>query len=357
MKGIVCFGNAKPLPRQGFGIFEPWLSKAVALVHDLKSWTREPLYLPIRWRAGTRAGKLAGQKHRYPQTRMLETVSTQKPKPAVWHGPERVPPVTFVSSTRINADSFPAPTIMQESFLHFLWQFQYFSKANLQTVGGQPLQVIRPGLPNTDAGPDFSQARVAINHVEWAGSVEMHLRSSNWRQHRHQQDAAYENVVLHVVWHHDQAICHPDGTEIPVLCLEPFTDLTLLENYRTLLQNLASVPCAPQFGRAKDIHKRQALDKALMNRLQEKALVVNQLYQANSHDWEETAYQVLARSMGFKINAEPMLALAQSLPLKIIQKHAGSVLQTEALLSGSRVCCPPPAPMPMCRRCNANTRF
>ena len=223
---------------------------------------------------------------------------------------------------------------MQESFLNFLWQFQYFSKIGLQTVGGQPVQVIRPGLPNTDAGPDFSNARVVINHVEWAGSVEMHLRSSDWRQHRHQENAAYENVVLHVVWQHDQAICHPDGTEIPVLCLEPFTDMKLLENYRALLENLAPVPCAPQFGMAGDIHKRQALDKALMNRLQEKSAVIGELYRKNNHDWEETTYQTLARNMGFKINAEPMLALAQSLPLKIIQKHAGSLPQIEALLFG-----------------------
>ncbi len=223
---------------------------------------------------------------------------------------------------------------MQETFLHFLWQFQYFDKKQLKTTDGRPLQVVRPGIWNTNAGPDFTQARVVVDGLEWAGNVEMHLRSSDWQQHRHQQDTAYENVILHVVWDHNQAIYHPDGTEIPVLTLQPHTDKSLIIKYEFLLENLAPIPCVSQFPSVKDIHKRQALDQALMNRMQEKAQFVKELYQQNQQNWEETAYQILARNFGFKINSEAMLALAQSLPLKILHKHADSLLQLEALLFG-----------------------
>ena len=223
---------------------------------------------------------------------------------------------------------------MQEAFLHFLWKFQYFDTTALHTADGRPVQVIRPGHHNTDAGPDFAQARLVVGGVEWAGSVEMHLRSSDWAQHRHQHDPAYENVVLHVVWEHNHLVRHPDGTEIPVVSLQPHADLSLLHQYKALLANLNPVPCAAQFGQVRDIHKRQALDNALMGRLQQKAREIGELYERNQRNWEETAYQVLARSFGFKINAEPMLALAQSLPLKILQKHADSLVQTEALLLG-----------------------
>ncbi|MDJ1504532.1 DUF2851 family protein [Xanthocytophaga agilis] len=223
---------------------------------------------------------------------------------------------------------------MQESFLHFLWQFQYFSTQGLQTTDGRQLQVIKPGIYNSDAGPDFTQARIVVGGIEWAGNIEMHLRSSDWQVHRHQQDKAYENVVLHVVWEHNLSVHHPDGTEIPVLILESHTDKNLLSRYQTLLQNMAPIACASQFSAVKNIHRRQALDKALMSRLHTKAIFVKELYQNSQQHWDETAYQVLAHAFGFKINSEPMLSLAQSLPLKILYKHANSLLQIEALLFG-----------------------
>jgi hypothetical protein len=223
---------------------------------------------------------------------------------------------------------------MQEAFLHFLWQFQYFDKSRLQTADGRPIQVIKPGVWNTNAGPDFTQARVVVGGLEWAGNVELHLRSSDWQQHRHQHDQAYDNVILHVVWEYNQPIRYADGTEIPVVTLQPHTDKSLITKYEFLLKNLAPIPCVSQFRSVKDIHKRQALDKALMNRVQEKAVLVKELYQKNQQNWEETAYQLLVRNFGFKINSDSMLALAQSLPLKILHKHADSLLQLEALLFG-----------------------
>jgi adenosyl cobinamide kinase/adenosyl cobinamide phosphate guanylyltransferase len=58
------------------------------------------------------------------------------------------------------------------------------------------------------------------------------------------------------------------------------------------------------------------------------------MLERNHQDWEETAYQLLAQNFGFKINAEPMLRLAQGLPLKILQKHRDNLTQMEALLLG-----------------------
>ncbi len=223
---------------------------------------------------------------------------------------------------------------MQEAFLHFLWKFQYFDSAKLKTADGRAVQVLKPGIWNTNAGPDFTQARVLVDGLEWAGNVEMHLRSSDWQQHRHQQNAAYDNVILHVVWEHNQPIYHNDGTEIPVVMLQPHTDQNLITRYEFLVKNLAPIPCNSQFKSVKEVYKRQALDKALMHRVRQKAVLAKELYQSNQQNWEETAYQLLARNFGFKINSDPMQALAQSLPLKIVQKHADSLLQVEALLFG-----------------------
>ncbi len=59
-----------------------------------------------------------------------------------------------------------------------------------------------------------------------------------------------------------------------------------------------------------------------------------ELLHGNRGDWEETAYQLLAQTMGTKVNAAPFLRLAKALPLKLLRKHGNSLLQMEALLFG-----------------------
>ncbi len=223
---------------------------------------------------------------------------------------------------------------MHESFLHFLWRFQYFNKQNLYTVEGSQLQIVSPGIYNTHSGPDFEESRVLLDGMEWAGKTEIHLKSSDWLQHGHQTNEAYNNVILHVVWQHDQPVQRQDGTVIPTLELSPRTDVQLLHTYQSLLENLDPIPCASQIHKVPAIYIRQALDQALMQRLQEKARFIEELLHLNHLDWEETTWQVLARNLGFKVNSEPFLRLAKVLPLKILRKHGDSLLQMEALLFG-----------------------
>jgi hypothetical protein len=62
---------------------------------------------------------------------------------------------------------------MNESFLHYIWQFQYFDKKDLRTSTGEQITVLNPGLKNMHAGPDFYNAQLKLDTIEWAGSVEM----------------------------------------------------------------------------------------------------------------------------------------------------------------------------------------
>lgn len=223
---------------------------------------------------------------------------------------------------------------MNESFLHYLWQFQQFEKTNLQTTDGQSICVLKIGFLNSDAGPDFSNARLQINEIEWAGCVEIHIKSSDWYLHNHQDDKAYQNVILHVVWEHNQAILREDGSEIPTLELKNIVSQNLLEKYEQLINNQQIIPCEEQFKTVSELAKIQTLDKVLLHRLEQKAQIVFDLLKANHDDWEETAYQLLAKNFGFKLNAEPFLQLARNLPLKTLQKHRNSLMQIEAMLYG-----------------------
>lgn len=223
---------------------------------------------------------------------------------------------------------------MSEFFLHFLYQFQYFDKKNLQTTDNERIEVLRIGIMNTDSGADFQDARLLIGGVEWAGSVEIHIKSSDWNLHEHQLDASYQNVILHLVWEDDKPILRKDGTKIPTLTLKERTDKNLLKKYQALMDSKTEMPCQNQFIEVDDIQKTMMLDKVLMKRLQDKSSIISISLVENQSDWEETAYQILARNFGFKINAEPFLQLAKNLPLKVLQKHRHNLLQMEALIFG-----------------------
>ncbi len=92
---------------------------------------------------------------------------------------------------------------MNERLLQYIWQFQYFNKSELITVEGELLQVIHAGNLNTNQGPDFSAAKIKIGNTIWAGNIELHIHSSDWKKHQHDDDKNYKNVILHIVWQHD----------------------------------------------------------------------------------------------------------------------------------------------------------
>jgi len=223
---------------------------------------------------------------------------------------------------------------VSESFLHYVWQCQYFEKKELKTTTGDSLLIFKQGLLNSDAGPDFSQAKVRIDGIDWAGSIEIHIQSSGWLDHGHQQDKAYENVVLHVVWEEDKIINRKDGTRMPALELKGRVDDQLLRKYQKLLANTSVIPCEHSFRIADSFIRLSMIEKALMTRLESKAKLVTTLLEQNTGDWEETAYQILASNFGFKINKEPFLQLAKALPYKLIKKHHDQPLQVESLLFG-----------------------
>ena len=72
-----------------------------------------------------------------------------------------------------------------EDLLQFIWEAQLFDRHGLRTVDGRPVEVLHPGRIQRDAGPDLRDARLRIGGLEWAGTVEVHVRSSEWARHGH----------------------------------------------------------------------------------------------------------------------------------------------------------------------------
>ena len=153
---------------------------------------------------------------------------------------------------------------MTEAFLHYIWQFQYFDKTDLVTTQGETLQIIRSGIYNTDAGPDFSEAKVRIGLMSWAGNVEIHIASSEWESHRHHVDKAYDSVVLHVVWIDDKPVSLEDGSLLPTLVLKGRIDTQLMSRYRKLMSTSFIIPCARQFAQVPNVIRLSMIDRVLV---------------------------------------------------------------------------------------------
>lgn len=223
---------------------------------------------------------------------------------------------------------------MHEDLLAFVWRFQYFDKNGLTTDENLPLSIIRPGFRNADAGPDFSEARIALGDVTWVGSIEIHVRSSDWYLHTHEQNGAYDAVILHVVWENDKQALRKDGTPVPTLSLKCLVKESVLTRYRLLQDETGSIPCSAMFPNVDQILKYAMLDRVLLERLDRKAEEVVLLLETNGRDWEQTAYQWIGRHFGFKLNDTPFQRLTSLLPWKTMRKHIDRSLQTEALLFG-----------------------
>ncbi|RSK41222.1 DUF2851 family protein [Hymenobacter perfusus] len=225
---------------------------------------------------------------------------------------------------------------MQEDFLHYAWQHQYFDKTALQTEEGQSVTVLRPGHRNPDAGPDFLNARLRLGEVEWNGAVEIHLRASDWHRHHHQTDPKYDQVILHVVHTADAPVQRTNGSVIPALALAARLPAGLLAAYEQLQNQPMErlVPCAPLLLQVSELTRTMMLGRVLLERVEQKADRLTELHAQLAHDWEATAWHALAAGFGFQKNTEPMSRLAKVVPLPLLRRHRHDAHQLAALLLG-----------------------
>lgn len=221
---------------------------------------------------------------------------------------------------------------MNEQFLYYIWQYKQFNTRNLFTSTGEPVTIIQSGLRNSDAGPDFTMAKVKISKTLWIGNVEIHVNASDWKAHSHDKDKNYENIILHVVYNDD---IKNTTSKHPCLELKNYMDVNLFTKYKSLIGAASVIPCSSQISSVDPFVINNWLDRILAERLEHKTDIIRQGLELNKNNWEETFYHALAKNFGAKINAEPFELLAKLLPLKVLAKHKNNLLQVEALLFGT----------------------
>jgi hypothetical protein len=222
---------------------------------------------------------------------------------------------------------------MKEEFLHYLWKYSLYDPENLLDSKRNKIHVIRPGEYNRDSGPDFFNARISVEGTVWAGNIEIHTRSSHFDAHGHQNDPAFDNVILHVVAENDKKVFNTRGEEI--LTAEIRFDPVFYERYISLVNNPYLIACQDDINDIDPFLLRHWLNTLVIERLRCKSELICKILTDTGNDWEETFYRLLARYFGFRINTEPFEMLASALPFRIIRKHADNLFQIEALLFGT----------------------
>ena len=219
-----------------------------------------------------------------------------------------------------------------ERLLQYVWQYRLYSTVDLQTTDGCPVKVIDPGIRNTDAGPDFFNAKIQIGDAIWAGNVEIHRKASDWKVHHHNRDAAYDSVILHVVESCDAVVCRTGGELIPqvVITIPP----KIRHNMDWLLLRETTLPCAERIHEIEPVYLSSWMSSLLTERFERKMHDIFALLEQNQDDWNEVFYIVLTRNFGFGNNSDAFEHLAKSLPFKYILKQRCNSLQIEALLFG-----------------------
>jgi hypothetical protein len=224
---------------------------------------------------------------------------------------------------------------MKEDFLHYVWMYKLFEKENLFSTKNEKIHILKSGTHNLNAGPDFLNAKIEIDNQIWAGNVEIHLKSSDWYAHHHENDANYDATILHVVYEHDVDVYLKDNVVLSTLVLKDLIANDLLAQYQKLLHTTTSwIPCENQINSIDSFTLSNWKERLFFERLEQKSILIKGLLISQNNDFEAVLFQLLAKNFGLKINGDVFMLLAKSVDFSIIRKVRSNKHQFMALLFG-----------------------
>lgn len=221
---------------------------------------------------------------------------------------------------------------MTEAFLHYLFDKRKLGK-HFVTTEGHALIIKNFGYLNKNAGPDFQESIIHFENKVWAGHIEFHINSSDWMKHKHQFDEAYNNVIAHFVWNHDEEI-YINDFKIPVVELNGLIDPGEFDKYKRILSSKSWIPCSNQIDQIpKDVIDKQILLSAII-RLNSKAELILSTLKTHSGDQKHVLFTLIAKVLGGKVNGEVMVKLMEKVKFEVIQKLDFDAFKIQALLHG-----------------------
>ena len=223
--------------------------------------------------------------------------------------------------------------MIDENLLSFIWSHRLLPQITI-TADDNPVEIINPGLLNTNQGPDFLNAKIVIDKTLWVGNVEIHVKSSDWYLHFHQIDVNFSNVICHVVWKNDAQVFYTDGRRIPTIELSKQIPHYLIDNFESLMKSQNRIPCIKLI-RDVPLHiVYNMLECCYIESLKVKLSKIDETTNERHGNFDEVAYNVIVRNFGFKINNDAFEATAKSLPYNILRRYVNNSLAIEALTFG-----------------------
>lgn len=220
-----------------------------------------------------------------------------------------------------------------EKLLHYVWMHRLLPGRTLVTTDGREVEILDPGTHNGNRGPDFSNARIHMDGLTWAGNVEIHTAAGDWFRHGHHTDPVYNTTILHVVERADvDAVVMQNGQTVPQVVVE--IPQAVKDNYEELLATTDYPRChrfVPEIPRLK-VHAW--LDALLAERMEARAKRVLDILEECRGDWERVTFITLARNFGFGLNGDIFEMWAKNIPLQAAGKHRDNLLQIESMFLG-----------------------
>lgn len=226
-----------------------------------------------------------------------------------------------------------------EKLLQYCWKHRILPEGELRTADGESIEIVDTGLLNTDAGPDFFNARIRIGDRLWAGNVEIHIRRNDWYAHGHDRDAAYDNVILHVVDAQsngpadaDSAIRTREGRILPEVKISVPEEIRA--NYRELLSEDSYPPCYKIIPNVTPLSMHSWMAALQTERLKQKTEAIAERVSMLKGDWEHAYFITLARSYGFGSNSDALEQWARNMPMTSVAHHRDNLFQIESIFFG-----------------------
>ncbi len=223
---------------------------------------------------------------------------------------------------------------MNEALLHTIWKYKLIGQSIFIGSKNESIEIVTIGEHNQNSGPDFFSSKILIDGVLLVGNVEIHLKTSDWLKHKHQQNKAYDNLILHVVFEHDMELEQNIAYNVSVLELKKYIKPQLLTQYNSIEVSNQKIACGKAITKMPNFEWQLWLERLAITRIETKTEYIDHLFAFSNNSYEDALYLLLCRNFGFKINNDAFELLGKSVSYSVLKKYADNKIQIEALLFG-----------------------
>jgi hypothetical protein len=254
---------------------------------------------------------------------------------------------------------------IDEAFLYSVW-LSYGSRLKLRTKNADQIEVIEVGDIEAGDGADFKNAKVKINGKVYRGDVEIHIKASDWKNHKHQLDERYNTVILHIVLEDDtedgfvQTVSGRKVLTAEIDEVDKILESQIRKNNIKCYEINKRVPIdeklkwIKKLGLVRLFFKAKSISERLIGIVDENFFLISEspadyfnsyrgysLYQlSHRFVWDQILYEKVMEALGYSKNKFPFQKLSQNLTLKFISENSFAhsyekqILKIQSLLFG-----------------------